>query len=244
MARERYLLDGDEEKIHQPEAELKAISAKSKWENFWYYHKLHVLIGIVVVFAAAFFIHDFTSKVNPDYQIGLITQTAYPSEMAQTLENEFAKYGSDLNGDGKVVVQVNSYTIAGSSSSGNTDPNVQMAGFVKLTADLSEGSSMIYITDDESFQNQQSKGQIFAYLDGSLPAEGAKDYQKMRISLKDCKKLASLKIPFASGDNGDTIANLSMSMRVFKGTQMEGQKAKASYFAACKKLFDKVVYDK
>jgi hypothetical protein len=234
MAREGYLLDG-EDPIHNPDAEIKANSPKSKWDNFWYYHKWHMIAGVIALCVVLFFVHDMTSRVNPDYQIALITKQTYPTDMVDALENQIAKYGKDLNGDGKVVVQVNTYTEAGDTSSSGmaVDPNVQMAGYVKLTSDISEGSSMIFITDDAAFRIEQKKMQIFSYLDGSTPASGAADYDKMRVSLQDSKMLENSKVVVAD-------ENLYISMRVFKGTQMESQKDKAAYYTASKKLFDEI----
>jgi hypothetical protein len=240
VARERYLLHGDEETIHQAGAEIKADSPKSKWDNFWYYYKWHVLIGIAVILLAVFFIHDLTSKVNPDYQIGLITQTTYPTEVVESLENQIAKFGTDLNGDGKVVVQLNSYVAAEGSSSQAVDMNVQAAGVVRLMSDFSDGSSMIFISDDASFQSLQSKSQVFSYLDGSTPPEGALDYQKMRVGLENCR-LTNPKVTAPDGTSQDLLKNLSISMRLFKGTDLEAKKGKAAYFASSKKLFDQIV---
>jgi hypothetical protein len=240
VARERYLLHGDEETIHQLGAEIKPDSPKSQWENFWYYHKWHVLIGIAVILLAAFLIHDLTSRVNPDYQIGLITQTMYSTEVTDSLESQIARYGTDLNGDGKVVVQVNSYVMEDGSSSGTVDMNVQAAGFIRLTADLDDGSSMIFITDDASFQAEQSKFGLFSYLDGSTPAGGASDYDKMRVSLQDCK-LENPEVLIADGKSQNIFENLDISLRVLKGTQLEEKKDKAAYFTASKKLFDQII---
>ena len=49
MARERYLLHTGDEEIHNQEKEIKLVTKKDKWSNFWYYHKKHVIIGIVLV---------------------------------------------------------------------------------------------------------------------------------------------------------------------------------------------------
>ena len=242
MAREGYLLHAGEETIHQLSAEKKPNSPKLKWDNFWYYHKLHVLIAIVIVSLLVFFVHDMTSRVNPDYEIGMITQTTYSTEAADQLESQLAKFGEDLNGDGKVVVQVNSYTVTDSSSSSqNVDPNAQMAGFVKLSADFSEGTSMIFITDDASFQAEQSKAQLFSYLDGSTPAEGAKDYNKMWKSLNACKALTNPKVAIADGKSQNLFNGLRISMRTFQGSQLEKKNDKVVYYKACKKLFDKII---
>lgn len=242
MARERYLLHAGEETIHQLSAEKTPNSPKLKWDNFWFYHKWHVLVAIAIVLLVGFFIHDMISKVNPDYEIGLITQTTYSTDVTDQLEHQLANLGKDLNGDGKVIVQVDSYVVADSSTSSQiVDPNAQMAGFVKLSADFSEGTSMIFITDDASFRAEQSKEQMFSYLDGSTPAEGAKDYDKMWKSLNDCKALTNSKVVVGDGTSQNLFENLRISMRAFQGTGLEKKKDKVAYYTACKKLFDTII---
>lgn len=232
MARERYLLHAGEEEINRPGAEKKADTKKAKWENFWYYHKLHVVIAVFVILLAGLLIHDIATKVEPDYQIALITQQSYPQEMTDALQNEIAKYGKDLNSDGKVIVQLSNYVIADDTSSGNVDMNLQAAGYTRLSADLSTGGSMIFITDDASFKKQQNTTQMFAYLNGSTPKDGAVDFENMRIGLKDCKKLTN-------STNG--MEGLSLSIRVYQDTKSQEKNDKETYYAASKKLFDQLV---
>ena len=45
MARERYLLNAGEDTIH--DNEIKLVTAKDKRKNWWYYHKRHLLVGII-----------------------------------------------------------------------------------------------------------------------------------------------------------------------------------------------------
>lgn len=238
MARERYLLHGDEETINKPGAEVKPTTPKSKWDNFWFYHKWHVLIAVIAVFIAAILTHDSLSVVHPDYQIGIITERGYSDTATTALEKEFEKYGTDLNHDGKVVVQVNSYTIAVNGNA--ADPNVQMASVTKFTADLSDGASIIFLTDDASFKNQQQMQKMFAYTDGTNPPENATDYDRMRVSLKDCKKLQVLSST-AGIEGNDMLKNLSMSIRVIKGSAIEGKSDKQEYYQVSKKLFDQLI---
>lgn len=238
MARERYLLHAGDETINQPGAEKKPETPKQKWQNFWFYYRWHVVIGAVVIILVAFFLHDILSVVKPDYQIALVTQFNYSDDAISSLETELAKSGVDLNSDGKVVVQITSNVI---SSDGSGDMNAQMAGVVKLDADMASGTSMIFLTDDASFKDQQKKTQIFAYTDGSRPADNATDDFRMRVALKNCKSLSTLNADTTPGGGKFLLDNLSMSLRVFQGTGLEKDKSKVAYFDASKKLFDKVI---
>jgi hypothetical protein len=237
MAREQYLLDGNEVKIHSAPVDTKPQTPKSKWENFWYYYKWYVIVGVFILFVVLFTVYDFRSKVNPDYEIGLITQQSYPDDVIAALEARLTQYGTDLNGDGKVMVHVNPYVVG---DTGTGDPNLQMAGYAKITADLSNATSMIFIADSASFAKEQEEFQLFSYLDGSTPAEGAKDYDRMRVALKDCSVLSDLRTGLPDENMRNTFDDLSISMRVFQGTQLEQQEDKAAYYAASKKLFDTI----
>lgn len=254
MARERYLLSKDEETIHKADAEIKADTKKSKWDNFWFYHKWHVLIVVAVCLLVFWFVHDMVTKVEPDYQIGLLTQDTFQSDVVDSLQTEIAKYGKDLNGDGKVVVQINSYPFMQSDTSSQTNtsslnPSINMnqqqdqAIRVKYMADLAAGTSIIFLTDDTNFQNQQKANSVFAYTDGTAPKTGATDFEKMRVSWDQCKVLSQLKISSSQLSQSDvqkTLSKLSISLRVYSTTKEDAN----SYYAQSKALFNKLVNGK
>ena len=45
MARERYLLNDTEDTIHQNQ--IKPTTGKEKRENWWFYHKVHLIVGVI-----------------------------------------------------------------------------------------------------------------------------------------------------------------------------------------------------
>lgn len=265
MAREGYLVNAGEDTIHDPEAEKKAEeekkSPKGKWQNFWFYHKTHVIIAAVILLFAGYLIWEQMQTVQPDYTIGMITQTLYPDEVTESLTEVFEKYGEDLNGDGKVKVLISQYPItaktAPSAAASGTksssalrnnmqDPQMAQAYQQKYTAELASGTCMIYLTDDASFQAQlNAKTGIFAYTDGSTPKDGATDYDKMRVMLSKCPKLANLQVNYKTVDGKQITVPLSslykgagISLRVYKGTSAEGKQE--AYYKASKKLFQKL----
>ena len=242
MAREQYLLHAGEDTIHQPGENKKPETPKKKWENFWYYHRLHVLIAVVAAVVAGIMIGQSLQTVKPDYTVGLVTQAVCPSSDTDALQAAMQKYGKDLNGDGKVTVDVVQYTVAsavsGGASSGlsGADPQMQAAMQVKLTADLSTGTSMIFLTDDATFRKLQSDDHIFAYLDGSTPKETAADYDRMRVPLAECGAFRGLNLAGTQSSGGT--GGLGISLRIYKGSAVEG-KADA-YYRDSKELFDKL----
>lgn len=263
MARERYLVNAGEDTIHDPEAEKKAEeevrTKRGKWDNFWYYHKWHVVIGIVVAAVVIGSVVSSLKTVRPDYSVGLISATAYPSDVTDQLGDEIAKYGTDLNHDGKVTVQVNLYQIAdqiASSAAGGSgassaaapqvDPQMAAAYQVKLAGDISAGTSMIFLTDEKSFLQQEKAGDhIFAYTDGSTPKDGATDYGRMRAPISKCPKLKNLKVTYQTTEGSadvkltDILKDGALSLRVYQGTGIDGKQD--DYYKASKALFLKLI---
>ena len=176
MARDRYLWNAGEEEINDASKVIRADTPKSKWDNFWFYHKTHVIVGILIVLIVSWFIYDLASKVDPDYQIGIITNSSYPSETLDKLGEQLALHAEDLNGDGQVVVQVNGYPMAiGSDSTSEVDANTQMASVTRFSVDVQSGDSIIFMADEESFRNVMEMYSLWSYLDGTNPEEGAED---------------------------------------------------------------------
>ena len=246
MAREGYLLHAGEEEINRKDAVLKVDTPKKKWDNFWFYHKWHVVIAVIAVLLIVFFIHDMVTKVNPDYEIGMITEITYPSDMIDSLEAQIEKYADDRDGDGQVSVQINQYVFSSGTNSDSTMAEMEEASYVKLTADLTSGTSVIFITDEPSLEKEQSNIQMFAYADGTNPAEGAEDYDKIRVGFKDCKNLSPLQynLDLTSGGSENLFDSLGISMRIYKGSVMEGNEKLEKYYSDSQKLFNKLAYDK
>ena len=170
MASPRYTLNIKPEDL-QPEQPKHEMTGKEKRENFWFYHKWHVIVGIVAALMVFSFVWEIATQVHPDYTIGILTTTGVPMGTGEALAEQLKPYFDDRNGDGEVVVSVMEYTI-GKDADSIADPNVQMANITKLSGDIDGGESMLFLVDDmEYFQEQYM---LFAYNDGTSPAEGEK----------------------------------------------------------------------
>ena len=169
--------DSVEQYDHTPEPP-KEYTKKEKAQNWWHYHKFIVLGVVVAILVVAWFIKDTVFQTRPDVQIGYIGQYDLPADTVTALQDALTPYCTDLNGDGKVVVQVNSYTVDFNAENDNTDAYNQMAGVTRLSADLSDSGTLyvMLIADPAGFQ--KSTGAL-AYLDGALPEDDADDWQNM-----------------------------------------------------------------
>lgn len=192
--------DSVEQYDHTPEPP-KQYTKKEKAQNWLHYNKFKLLAVILGVIAVVWIVHDVAFQTRPDVQIGYIGHADLPQDTVDALQEALVPYCGDLNGDGKVVVQLNTYTVNFDANNENTDAYTQMAGVTRLSADLGEdGTLFIMLTDDP--EGLQSSTGALAYLDGTTPEDDATDWQNMVYRWTDCPVLTGLDL----GDyNGYTI---------------------------------------
>lgn len=232
MARERYLLNDDEEPINRPGAEITLKTKKDKWDNFWFYHRTHVIVGVILALLAAYFIYDMATKTSPDYNVAVLSSAYVSTDAGNLLAEEMEKYGEDLNGDGQVIVQVNIFQVAQGDDMDTADPQMQMASVVKFQGDVQMGESYIYLIDDLNFLAYGAEAGLFKNLDGTVPVEGEEiDPEKMRLSMEDCKGLADTEI-------GQAFSAYQFTLRDIRDDLVEEN---PDYYAGQQRLFDALV---
>lgn len=238
MASYRYTRDFKQDD-NAAQGARQPMTAKQKRQNFWFYYKWHVIGILVVIAVIVFTVMDLAGRVEPDYTIGVITFEASTTDMFESLQEPFASFGEDLNGDGAVVVDVAQYDLA------SEDPQVIMADTARLMGDFQTSQSIFFLTDNvEKAQNQLG---AFAYNDGSVPAEGEDvDYSRMGIAWKDCPALTALELGNAISMTGETDLPMQELMSDFSIVQrmtpdkLEKDEELAAYWNAGKAFYEKV----
>ena len=169
MASYRYERDIDPKDL-TPRKE-KQYTRKERWANWWDYNlKWVILIGIAVAFVAYNFIGQYFFTTKPDYNVAVVAPYYLPEDTVNALQTALADYGEDRNGDGKVVVTLNVYTLDYSDTETQTESAayLTMAGTTKLATDVQGGLSSVFLLwDPKGFE--ESTGSL-RYLDGTLPA--------------------------------------------------------------------------
>ena len=183
--------------------------------NWWAYNWKWLLLGLVGLIMLGFLVHDIFFRTKPDYTVAYVSANALPDEVHEALAQRLSELGEDLNGDGKVIVELNEYQMSFKSTD-YLNPDLASAATTRLTVDLSSGDTYIILTDDpEGFQSRVA---AFAYLDGSEPERGDGEsssdrWREMVYPWENCPVLANL-------DLGTYVKFLDMS-----GTELEGQTA-------------------
>lgn len=235
--------DFHQERYQHLTAETVPLTKKEKTANWWYYHKWHVIIGIVLLLCVIDLVKTMLGigEVKPDYQIAYVGTNSLPDETVSQLENLFTSIGEDFNQDGTVTVQINQY------ASNNTDDNsessyYQYASEVSLISDIQANESFFFLMEDpESFEEAD---EALAYIDGSLPEEGADDYENMCISWSDSKLLSSYTLgeytisalgTTSTGSSDELVGNLYIGRRGFwTDTTCENEEG-------CEALWNKII---
>ena len=102
-----------------------------KLENFWFYYKYPVLIGLALVLVLGWLGFQRLSREEPDYHIGILRAVPLAEEELAALEGRFASSGEDLNGDGQVLVQLHNYWLDLKAASGTTRSTMWLISWQK-----------------------------------------------------------------------------------------------------------------
>ena len=177
--------------------EKRELTKEEKRRNWWDYHKWHVVIGIVCLIFALDLIGDVVhnARNHPDYKIAYVGFTDLPDGVAEALESAIAELGEDLNGNGKVQVELAEYLLYDESAAENPaleEQNAEMAynASLLLTTNIELVESMIWILEEpELFAATYP---ILCHTDGTLP--GSETDAPLYYEWADCPVLTALEL--------------------------------------------------
>lgn len=187
--------------------EKRELTPEEKRRNWWDYHKWHVVIAIVCAIFALDLIGDVmhNARNHPDYKIAYVGYTDLPDGVAEALETALAQFGEDLNGNGKVQVELTEYLLYDEDSAENPALQEQSAemGYnasMLLTANIELVESIIWLLEEP--EDFGATYPILCHTDGTLP--GGETDAPLYYSWSDCPVLAGLElgtfeIPVISG---------------------------------------------
>lgn len=211
--------------------------------NWWHYHWMWVVIGVIAVLLAAWIIKDTVFQTRPDVQIAYVGLHDLPADTVTALQDALTPYCTDVNDDGKVVVQVDSYTVDFDAENTSTDAYYQMAGVTRLSAELASGGKtyLFLLEDPEGFEKQTGALQ---YLDGTVdddPETADPDWREMVYRWTDCPVLTGLELGSYDGYtlmDDATGTNQSVLEHLYLGRRGVWDEEQAENYAHCAALWD------
>ena len=166
MAREWLLRGVKPEELEPTQREEAPQTPQSRWENFWYHHKLKFWLILFAVVVVAVGVYQMVTRDDPDYRVLLITETSYTPTELETLATLLEAYGVDLDGDGKVEIQVENCQY------GMNVNQYQNSGIQQVQAHLVAGDRMFFMWEPstyktflKSLQNGDEEVDIFAPIE-------------------------------------------------------------------------------
>ena len=135
----------------------------AKWlENYWYYYKWRTLGAVFILFVITVVVVSTVTAVSPDYKLLLITKTPMLASQRDEMSACLAGYGKDLNGDGKIKVDIVYADLS------DLQPYKELtANQALLASQLMLKDWSLIVTDDACrdyvIQNNMSKGSIDGY---------------------------------------------------------------------------------
>ncbi len=245
MARERYLLNAEEDKIH---GEAAPETPASKRKDWWDYNRRYVFLGLLLLAVIGFTIYSVATNVKPDYHVALLTKYPFPTSSIDNLGRYISDYGEDLNGDGQVVAYVSAYNLGSGDATGQDSPALQ-ASIIRLTADFTTADSMIFIHDEESFNfvNNMETAGIWRYNSGETMPSEATDFENAVIpfdsfaAFRDYTPSAIADGEISSEEVRGIFSGFSVSRRSIENSGVKDDADVKKYFEACESLYGRLL---
>ena len=168
----------------------ETLTPRQKLANWWDYHKKHVLIAAAALAIVIYLAAQALRTPPPDYTVAWVCKTELDGRGAEDVADRFARLGEDLNGDGKVRVELHQMVLdlaALAARGGSPDGQREQGELMALEADLNICQSVIFLTDDPA--SLQACTGALIHLDGSQPAPDATDWQNLSLPWADCPAL-------------------------------------------------------
>lgn len=166
--------------------QMKQLSGKEKWTNFWYYYRVHVIVSVIAVILIAYTAVECANRIDYDMQISYYSSVPVSDDAVNKLTELLKKNVEDINANGSTDVFIASCFADPEQQSEQTQ-----ATLMKLSAELAAGDSMAYLADEvyykrfsssysdcfESFTDLSDKKEIKEMFD-------LKDGQKLYFAVK------------------------------------------------------------
>lgn len=149
----------------------RELTPAEKRANWWHYHWYYVLLIAATVAAVGYFVWSRVTEVKPDYTVAVVSRTDPDAAFLAEVEERLEALGEDVNGDGKVKVNVKGIWLAVDYYDGDVSlQKLMQSSEDKLNSDFYLCESTIFIVDDPAGMEQ--KYGCFQKLDGTDPQEG------------------------------------------------------------------------
>lgn len=193
---------------------------KEKLQNYWYHFKWHTIAGVLLIAILSVLIVQCASRQNYDFITVVYTHTPIESGRMEKIEEYLERFGEDIDGDGKVSIEVVNCSFADTQSNSMTN----QAAVAKVQSMIAaEPKAVLYIVDKKAVNTLNSLNEKGFFDEEPLVldeefykfCEGANNYEKLPEDLK-------------------------IGYRRISDTLMEDDKTANKVYEVCKKIYDEL----
>lgn len=152
----------------KPAPPPRELSRKEKIRNFFDYYKWWLAAGAALLWILGSIVWNALGigRIKPDYTAAYVGNGELTEDAVDLLRNALEALGEDVNGDGRVTVELRQY-VTGRQGDPETVLGYNYAADTKLVADIAAGESYFFLTADP--RSLQRAYHVYAMPDGSPP---------------------------------------------------------------------------
>lgn len=188
-----------------------------KIKNIWYHDKLAIIVVAMLIIAMVLLMTQCATKTKYDATIVLFNYTFTGDTICDKMEEYLTPFCEDINGDGKVNVNVINCSLSGTE---NNEHNYSKRLSLQ-SIQASDSSALLYITDEYSYKELTEKINFFE----GEPIKFNEDFYKYCVD---------------EGGMFVTPKNLQISCRVIKGTSIENGKNIDLHYNHAQNILNKI----
>ena len=168
----RNFLRKGREKMAEKYGTVPKKYTKEWWDYFWTYYKWHTISVILLVIVIGTTIYGKITAEKFDLTVTYAGNYALPVEHTEKIEEIFAEYSPDVDGNGEKNVSYIQLQISDMDS--GADPQYVMAMNTKLQMSLSEDDTYVFILNKEiadAYSGEEADSCVYAPLEDWLKAD-------------------------------------------------------------------------
>lgn len=193
---------------------------KEKLQNYWYHFKWHTIGAVALIVVITTMCVQCATREKYDFIAVIFTNSFIETGRTDKIEEYFEQYATDIDGDGKVSIQV----VDCSTVDSNPNSTTNQTAMQKLQSMIAvEPKAMLYIFDDKGYETLSTiSGQ--GILDADPLALG-EDFYNACNGEADYEKLPK---------------DLKISYRRVGDTLLGKDKTAKEVYEVCKKVYDEI----
>ena len=160
-----------------------------RWRYFLDYYKYPTIFGVIILIALIYFLKSVVFAPKNDMVILAATRTYVREEVWQQAEATLKEMPLDLNGDNKVLVDINDILLDETLEA--SDPEVFQLQQTRFTSSLVLAESALQIVDEKMFAYLQEEDLLATYEELS-ECQGQNAGEFIKIPLEALKPFQSI----------------------------------------------------